>query len=199
MQGRTVDSKLACGGDVTDIFIALLKGINVGRAKRVPMAQLRALCTELGYGRVRTLLNSGNVVFTAPQADPRAVAAQIEQALAGQIGVKARTLVLTGSELDAAVSENTLTEIADNPSRLLVMFFADPGDPKRVQSLTEQDWTPEALGVGSRVAYLWCPEGVLASRLLPAIERAASDVVTSRNWSTVRKLHALTQALSERT
>ena len=73
------------------MHVALLRGINVGKAKRVGMAELRALCESLGYGHVQTLLNSGNIVFSAPRADPKA-AARIEKEIASQLGVRiART------------------------------------------------------------------------------------------------------------
>ena len=62
-------------------YVALLRGINVGTAKRVAMAELRALVEELGYSEVRTLLNSGNVVFSAAKAEPRKAALRIQAAL----------------------------------------------------------------------------------------------------------------------
>jgi uncharacterized protein (DUF1697 family) len=170
--------------------VALIRGINVGRAKRVAMADLRALVESLGYLDVRTLLNSGNVVFTAPRAAAGA-AARIEKGLAERLGVPARVTVLTAAELAAAVAENPLLEIAREPSRLLVAVLADPVDRRRLAPLLAEDWSPEALALGARVAYLWCPEGVLASRLAEAVGRALGDAVTTRNWATLTKLEAL--------
>jgi uncharacterized protein (DUF1697 family) len=173
--------------------IALLRGINVGRAKRVAMADLRALVEGLGYTDVRTLLNSGNVVFTAPRGTPAQAATRIEKALAADLGVTARVTVLTAQELADAVAENPLLTVADNDSRLLVAVLNDPADRSKLAPLTKQDWGPEVLAVGTRVAYLWCPDGVLASRVGEAINRALRDSVTARNWATVLKLQALTQ------
>lgn len=173
--------------------VALLRGINVGRAKRVAMADLRALVEGLGYGDVRTLLNSGNVVFTASGVAPGAAAARIEGALAARVGVSSRVTVLTAAELAAAIEENPLLEVADNPSRLLVAFLANAED-RRLKPLEKQDWSPEALALGPRVAYIWCPEGILASRLLEAVGRALGDGVTTRNWATVTKLQALAES-----
>jgi uncharacterized protein (DUF1697 family) len=169
--------------------VALLRGINVGKAKRISMAQLRSLVEELGFRDVRTLLNSGNIVFTAAgRGDP---AARIEKALAEKIGVSSRVTVLTGEEFATAVVENPLLEVADNHSRLLVGFLADAAEVETLNPLLEKEWTPEALAVGTRVAYLWCPAGVLESPLGDALNRALRDRVTVRNWATVTKLLAL--------
>jgi uncharacterized protein (DUF1697 family) len=169
--------------------VALIRGINVGTAKRVAMADLRKLVEELGYRDVRTVLNSGNVVFAGPaRGDP---AARIEKTLVDRLGVAARVTVLTAAEMAAVVAKNPLLEIADNPSRLLVAVLRDPADRKKLQPLTKQDWSPEALAVGQRVAYLWCADGILASKLAEAVNRALGDGVTARNWATVQKLHAL--------
>lgn len=173
--------------------IALLRGINVGRAKRVAMADLRALIQDLGYGGVRTLLNSGNVVFTAPDAAPGEAAARIEEALAARLGVSARVTVLSAGELAVIVRENPLLEVAGDPSRLLVAVLTNPADRPRLEPLATQDWSPEALAIGTRAAYLWCPQGVMASRLPEAVGGVLGDGVTTRNWATMTKLYALTE------
>ena len=171
-------------------YIALLRGINVGKAKRVGMADLRAVIEGLGYRDVRTLLNSGNVVFTA-RAKPDAAAARIETALVAHTGVSARVTVLTAAELAAAVAENPLAAVADDPARLLVAVFNSPAVRSRLEPLVQQDWNPGRLAVGTRVAYLWCPDGILESKLVAAVGRALKDAVTSRNWATMLKLHSL--------
>jgi uncharacterized protein (DUF1697 family) len=186
---------------VADTLIALLRGINVGPAKRVAMADLRALVEDLGYGEVRTLLNSGNVVFTAPDvasvgrraaADVVAeAAAAIAEGLVVRLGVSARVTVITANELAAAIAGNPLVPVAHDPSRLLVGVLADPADLPRLEPLAERDWAPEAFAVGPRAAYLWCPDGVIASRLAKALDGALGDAVTSRNWTTMSKLAAL--------
>ena len=155
------------------------------------MADLRAVIGELGYRDVRTLLNSGNVVFDVPRparADP---AAAIEKAIAARLGVSARVTVLTAAELAAAVAENPLHAVAHNPSRLLVTVLTNPADRQRLKPLAARQWAPEALALGTRVAYLWCAEGIMVSRLADAVGRVLGDGATSRNWSTMTKLHAV--------
>jgi uncharacterized protein (DUF1697 family) len=99
--------------------------------------------------------------------------------------------VVSSGELDAAVRENPLTEVATNPSRLFLAFLSDAADRARLQPLVEEEWGDEILHLGARVAYFWCPEGLLASKLPEAIGRALGDAVTTRNWGTVLKIQRL--------
>src|SRR6188508_1830626 len=130
--------------------VALLRGINVGTAKRVAMEDLRALMGGLGYGDVRTLLNSGNVVFSANgrSGDPsRRIGAEIEK----KLGVKSRVTVLTAAELDVAVRGNSLLKVATHPSRLLIGALASRDDRSRLEPLTRKRWGLERLALGERV------------------------------------------------
>jgi uncharacterized protein (DUF1697 family) len=176
--------------------IALLRGINVGRAKRIAMADLRALVEGLGYTDVRTLLNSGNVVFTAAGKLATGSAARIEKAIAADLGVASRVFVLDAGELAAAVAGNPLGKIAHDPARFLLAVTAAPADHAKLAPLSKQDWKPDALAVGKRVAYLWCADGILASKLAQAVSRALGDGATTRNWATMTKLLALAQEAS---
>ena len=177
---------------MTERCVALLRGINVGKAKRVAMRDLRDLVGQLGFRDVTTLLNSGNVVFTAPRAgQARAAAARIEQAVTQQLGIRSRVTVLSAADIATIVAENTLGHVADNPSRLLVTVLSHPGDRVKLEPLSKRSWAPSVLAVGSRAAYAWCPDGVLASELTEAMGRILGDGATTRNWGTVTKLHAL--------
>jgi uncharacterized protein (DUF1697 family) len=178
--------------------VALIRGINVGRAKRVAMSDLRALVEDLGYGDVRTLLNSGNVVFTAPASARRSSASRIEEAITARLGISARVTVLTAAELAAVVADNPLGMIAEDPSRLLVTVLIEAAHRKRLLPLGRQDWAPDVLAIGARVAYLWCPLGMLESRLATAVNRVLGDGATTRNWATVTKLHALVEGGRDR-
>jgi uncharacterized protein (DUF1697 family) len=173
--------------------VALLRGINVGTAKRVRMADLRRLIEGLGGIDVRTLLNSGNVVFSVGK-NPGDFAGLIGKALVAKTGVSARVTVIPAADLAMIVRKNPLLAVADDPSRFLVSFFNRPADANALKPLVKQDWSPEALAVGSRAAYLWCADGILKSPLWSAVGKALSDGVTSRNWATVLKLHALVNA-----
>lgn len=171
--------------------IALLRGINIGRAKRIAMADLRELMRDLGYEDVRTLLASGNVVFEAPGSVTGDPAARIEAAIEERAGFSARVTVLGADELTAIVEANPLLEIADDPSRLAVGVVQESADLDRVGPLLERDWSPETLAIGPRAVYSWYPNGFRDSPLQKALSAALGDSVTARNWATIGKIHAL--------
>lgn len=174
--------------------VALIRGINVGRAKRVAMAELRAGLDDLGYRGVSTLLNSGNAVFTAAGGTARGDEARIEELLTSRLGVSARVVVLTAGELADVVAGNPLASGAPDPSRLLVAVLSDPRERRVLEPLLEQEWGTESIALGERVAYLWCPDGLLSSRLPEAVARLLDDRVTTRNWATVLKIQQRVEA-----
>ena len=175
-------------------YIALLRGVNVGRAKRIAMADLRKLIGDLGFSGVRSLLNSGNVVFRGAVQKTTAVAAAIEEALVLKLGVASRVTVLTAEELDAVVAANPLLSQAADFARMHVFVLTNPADRKLVEALGGQDWSPEALALGKRAVYAWCPAGMIESRAAAALGKALGDATTARNWNTLCKLQALCKA-----
>jgi uncharacterized protein (DUF1697 family) len=178
---------------VTDRRVALLRGINVGKAKRIAMADLRALFEDLGYGDVRTLLNSGNVVFTVVRKIKSDHGVRIQKAIADQLGVETKVTVLLGKDVANAVRKNPLSSVADNPSRLLIMAIPDPKVVAKLRPLLEQRWAPEALALGKGFAYLWCAKGILDGPLSPAANKIVGDAGTARNLATMTKILALVE------
>jgi uncharacterized protein (DUF1697 family) len=187
---KTVKSSTKTGAKES-WYVALLRGINVGTAKRISMAELRSLVEGLGFTNVRTLLNSGNVVFSGNAKSSNEVAAKIEKELVSKLGISSRITVLTGDEIATIVKENPLLNVADNHSRLLVAVITNPDEIAKLKPLTKQDWGKEAIAIGKRVIYQWCPDGVLDSPLAKASGRLLGHGVTSRNWATITKLNAI--------
>jgi len=172
--------------------VALLRGINVGTAKRIAMADLRKLVEGLGYGDVGTLLNSGNVAFTAAAKGDHA--ARLEKAIAAKAGFSSRVTVLTAKDVARILGENPLAEHEENPSRFLICVYRHPSAHAKAIALAKQDWAPERLAVGKHAAYAWCANGISAGRLAMAVDRALGEDVTARNWATLQKLLALAEA-----
>lgn len=170
-------------------FAVLLRGINVGTAKRLAMADLRELLDGLGFSAVRTHLNSGNATVTGTDDDH---APRIEAALRERFGFEVRTVVLTAGELRAIVDGNPFAEVATNGSRMMAHVLSAAPDPALLAAHDVVALDPERAALGPRVIYQWCPDGLLsAPPLAPFAERHLGVTVTARNWNTVTKLDSL--------
>ena len=177
-------------------YVLLLTGINVGKAKRIPMADLRALVAELGYTDVATHLQSGNVVLTAPEgSDAAGIAARVQSALAEQAGLATVVVARTAAALAAAVDADPLAAVATDPSRHLLGFpAAEPGaDAAAAVTILDADPHPGNLvRLVDGHLYLWCPDGILNSPFATvAWPKVLGTTVTMRNWNTVTRLVAL--------
>ena len=170
-------------------YVALLRGINVGRNKRVAMADLRELLAGLGYTGVRTHLQSGNAVFTAPRG---AHAARIEAAIADQLDLDVRCLIRTGPELRAVIDGHPLADVATDGSRMMALFLSATPDPALTAAHDPLALDPDRARLGDGVIYQWCPDGVLkAPPVGTTAEKQWKVSVTGRNWNTVTKLAEL--------
>jgi uncharacterized protein (DUF1697 family) len=166
--------------------IALLRGVNVGKNQRISMASLREALTAAGHGEVRTLGQSGNVVFTS-----RKRTASLERGLRDALGVP--VVVRTDAELAAVVERDPLGDVADNGSRYLVTFLSAALPAAERRALEQVAVAPERLVVRGRELYSWHPGGLHASPLAKALAAPRQVVATGRNWNTVVKLLALAQ------
>jgi uncharacterized protein (DUF1697 family) len=171
--------------------IALLRAVNLGSHKRVAMGQLRELLAGLGYGDVRTYLQSGNVVLTSP-ASPERLERELEQQIAGELGLETRVLVRTRDELADVIDRDPLAGIADNPKRYQVSFLSAEPDAEVVRELGGVDAAPERFVVSGREIYTWHPDGIQRSKLNKVLsDKRLGVIATARNWNTVTKLLAL--------
>lgn len=175
--------------------IALIRGINVGRGNRVSMSDLRDLVGDLGHTNVHTLLNSGNVLFQCRRPNAVKLSSGIEAAIAAKCGFSAMVTVITAEELATIIGENPLVKVATDPSRHLVAFASHPRLLAPLRPMLKETWSPDALAITSRAAYLWCSAGILDSKVSQAFSRNAGTSVTTRNWATVLKLQAAVQGM----
>lgn len=172
-------------------YAVLLKGINVGGRKKLAMAELRQLLTDLGYTGVVTLLNSGNAVVTTPEGDPEAVRGRVERAIGDRFGAPIPCLVRDADQLRAVIAHHPLREIATDGSRMLAVFVSTDLDPAVRAEHDPEALAPDTIVVGQRVIYQWCPDGVLAApNLVAHLERRFGVVATARNWNTVGRIAA---------
>ncbi len=171
-------------------YVALLRGINLGRARQVDMPRLRELLSARGHGHVRTHLRSGNILLDSalPEAE---LASDLAEAIEGEFGFAVPVVVRTGTEMAAVAAGNPFADVATDPARYLVTFMAEPPDPDRVAAL------PPAEGGGDyrvhrRELYLWLPDGIQRTPLASwKWDTLLGRPGTARNWNTVSRLAAL--------
>jgi uncharacterized protein (DUF1697 family) len=168
--------------------VVLLRGVNVGRAKRIAMADFTALLTGLGLTEVRTLLNSGNAVGAATLA-PDPLARAVEAAIEQRLGFTCDVVVRTRAEVAAAVARDPLAAVATDPSRYLVVFLGAAPADAAVAKLRALDLAPEEWVLEDRELYLWMPAGVADSVVSKHLAKGVLGVTwTGRNVATVQKI-----------
>lgn len=169
-------------------YAAFLRGINLGPTRRVPMQELRAALEVAGYGGVRTLLQSGNVVLTS-DAGPARIEQDLAATLREAFGLDIAVLVRTRDELAEVVASDPFAGVADDPARYQVSFLSAEPDPAGVEELERANVAPERVAVHGREVYAWHPGGVGRSELAKLITARRLGVeVTARNWRTVTKV-----------
>jgi uncharacterized protein (DUF1697 family) len=179
------------------VVISMLRGINLGKHRRVKMDDLRTAYESLKLRDVRTYLQSGNVVFTTKEGDSTVLARRLETQLERTLGFRADVIARSVSDMRAVVARNPFAHRSGiDRSRLLVTFLAaDPGEEARdkVRSIKTD---PEELRIEGRELYVYFPEGMGRSKLpAAAIEKALKTTGTARNWNTVTKLLEIAEQL----
>jgi uncharacterized protein (DUF1697 family) len=185
----------ASAGAVT-VMLAFLRGINVGGNKLVPMAELRALATKLGFGDVATFIQSGNLIFTTTQA-PAAVETALQAAIQKRFGFSVDVVARTAEQWQRYAARTPFEDAATERPHLLHLGLAKAAvragagealapylrGGERVHPADDCIWIDYAAGAGQ-------------SKVSPAVlDRAIGSTVTARNWRTVQKLAALAAAL----
>ncbi|MER5846737.1 DUF1697 domain-containing protein [Streptomyces sp. NPDC002012] len=177
------------------MYAALLRGINVSGHKKVPMAELRTLLTELGHGDVRTHLQSGNAVFSSASDDENALAADLERAIEKRFGFPVPCLVRDGGYLAAVAAACPFPAVELEGKQLHITYYGQPVDADRFAGIDPAAFLPEEFRLGDRALYLYAPDGLGRSRLADALSRPSLTkgvIATSRNWNTVVKLVEMT-------
>lgn len=171
-------------------YVALLRGINVGGHRKVPMADLRDVVAEAGGRDVATYLASGNVVLAHAARSAAALERRLEAAVADRFGFDVDVLVRSARELGAVVAANPYER--DDGAKVVAWFCREPVTAAMFDGLDAAALAPEGLTVGERVVYLDLPFGQARSTLIEAVDRLRLPLtVTARNWNTVLAIHRL--------
>ena len=175
-------------------YVALLRGINVGKAKAVAMSDLRAIVESAGHRDVRTLLRSGNVVFRSGET-PGRLAVALEEAIAKRLGLDVRVVLRTAAELEAVVAANPIAEAAGAGSNMHVMFLAEPLSGDERARISAAAFDPDVVRPAGSEIYVLYRNGMSGSATAEVLGRIVRGTVTDRNWNTVSKLLGMAREL----
>ena len=167
-------------------FVALLRAVNVGGTGMMPMERLRALCVELGLEKVRTYIQSGNVVFES-QMSEAALVAKLEGALSAAMGKPLGVLIRTGAEMQAILTENPFREV--QPAQVGVLFLPAPAPADLLDGLVIAG--REEVRLHGREIFIHYPDGMGRSKLKLPLQAARG---TTRNLNTVAKLAVMVES-----
>jgi len=170
------------------IWIALLRGINVGGRNLLPMGELRQLLEANGYSAVRTYIQSGNVVFASGEPEARRLPARIGDAILATRGFRPKIIVLGVDELTRAIESNPLRGAFPEPKSLHLFFLDSAPEPPDAAALDAVRADNEAFAIVDTVLYLYAPDGIGRSKLAASVEKLLCVEATARNWRTVNKL-----------
>lgn len=172
-------------------YIAFLRGINVGGNRKVPMGDLKKSFEEIGFSDVKTLLNSGNVVFSSDESDELILRKSIEEKLLKTFGWEIDTLIRSQKDLQEMVSNNPFKNISVTPqTRLYVTFLSE----KPVSTLkipyesAEKNFTILEILDNTIFSVLVLSEKFNTTDVMNIIGKEYGKNVTTRNWNTVVKL-----------
>jgi uncharacterized protein (DUF1697 family) len=179
-------------------YIALIRGINVGSNRRLPMKALEQLLCEHGCLDVRTYIQSGNAVFRCASSDAAALASRLAAAVGRTHGFEPRVLLLTRSALARAAAGNPFPEADANPQRVHLFFLAERPKKADLPSLDALKTKTERFLLKDKVFYLHTPDGFGISRLAERAERLLGVDATARNWRTVTALLEMSGSLPDR-
>lgn len=176
------------------VYVALLRGINVGGNARVEMSRLKALFEDsLGFTDVKTYINSGNVIFSSSQKDQKKLCQQVEKAIEGEFGFAVPVVIKSADQLKIIAGAIPADAQNNSDMKCDVLFLWDEVDsPQTLKDLEVREgidqvkYTPGAI--------IWCVkrDDINKSKLLKIVGTPFYKKVTIRNCNTTRKLNELT-------
>lgn len=169
--------------------VALLRGINLGAARKVSMADLREVLAAEGYGHVKTHLRSGNVVFASDEP-AGSLGDSLRATISEAFGMDVAVIVRTADQIQATVDECPYLAAAEaDPTRVHAVFIDPMPEPDAWAEVDPDAYAPDEYAVGEGVVYLHLPNGMARSKLPGAMEKAVPGyTATTRNWRTVTSL-----------
>ena len=173
-------------------YILLFRGINVGGKNTIKMKVLVSFLEDQGFSRVRTYIQSGNVVFESDD-DAQHITEKINSAIQQQFGFSPQLLLLSLDDFEDAIRENPFPQAESNPKTLHLGFLTREPEHPKLEELERLKSSTEEFHLKGRVFYLHTPDGIGRSKLAASSERLLGVPMTLRNWNTVMKIFALAE------
>jgi uncharacterized protein (DUF1697 family) len=173
-------------------YAILLRGVNVGKARRLSMPDFRSALEGLGYADVSTYLQSGNAVVTSPQRSGAAVEKAVRAQLSSECGIDTDVIVRSGAQLRDTLEANPFPEAVTEPTRLYALFLSADPDPAALAELAPDTWAPDEFASGPGCLYQRFHTSPARSKLAAGLATKLKVVGTARNWNSVIALAALT-------
>ncbi len=173
-------------------WISLLRGVNVGGHRKVPMADLRDVARGLGWGDAATYIQSGNLVFSA-RGKAESIAARLEEAIAERFGFQVDVVVRSAEQWAGYAGNNPFPEASSRePNRVFLVLGRESPDPKRGAALRERATGGEAIEFAGDAVWIHYAAGMGKTQIQSAlIDRLLGMPTTARNWRTVLALRGL--------
>jgi uncharacterized protein (DUF1697 family) len=176
-------------------YVCFLRGVNVGGKGKVPMAELKALFEDQGCTSVKTLLQSGNVVFRA-KGTKASLTRMLQAAIEKVFKYRSEIQLLTPAELRHVVEGNPFTaEAKKDPGHVVVHFLPQTPAKDATDRLIPLVQAGESFSLYTTRAYVFYAHGQGRSKLAAGMDRALGVRGTARNWNTVTKMLALADEL----
>ena len=173
------------------VYIALLRGINVGGHNVLPMKALREILVGLGLAEVKTYIQSGNCVFETEITDRDALAERIAGQIETSFLFRPSVLILTKEELRAALSGNPFAAIVDDPKSVNLFFLKSPAQCPDLEGLEAARKAGETFQLIGQVFYLYTPNGFHNSKIGARAEQFLGVSATARNLRSATKIMEL--------
>lgn len=175
-------------------YIAILRGINVGTGRKVPMADLKKLCENMGLQNVQTYIQSGNVVFEWSRSESISeLETRLQQAFAKAFGFDIPVLIRTSGEWAESLAQNPfLKEENVDIERLHLTCLKELPSPELLEKIKTFQYLPDRYEIIGKNVFVFCAAGYGTSKLVNSFfESKLKTPATTRNWKTVMKLHEM--------
>jgi len=173
--------------------ISILRGINVGGNRKILMKDLKCLFEKLGFSKVETYIQSGNVIFDADEKETSGLERKIQEIITETFGFDVPVIVRTTDEIAESIANNPFWKEKDaDIDRLHLTFLKEVPTPEKLEKIKTIIFPPDKFEIIGKDVFVFCSAGYSDSKLTNSFFESKLGIqTTTRNWKTVMKLHEM--------